>query len=124
MLDKVLGVGRGEVGDVRVDGDVGVGLVETGFGGDRFGGAVERVLIGEEGLSMEVGALDEVPVDDGELSNPSAGEEVGADTAQRPHSHDERVGCGEFGLAFGSDRAGPGLSCVALVVGVWGHGEV
>ena len=124
VLDEVFGVGGGEVGDVGVDGDVGVGGVEPRFGGDRLGDAIDRVLVGEEGLAVEVGAFDEVAVDDGELPDAGTGEEVGADAAERSDADDEGVGRGELGLSFGSDGAGAGLAGVAFVVGVGAHGEV
>ncbi len=77
MEDDALGVVAAKVGDDGFDLDLGIDFDEAVAGSLGFGALVLRVGIGEEGLAVEVRVFDEIAVDEGDLADACAGEQVG-----------------------------------------------
>ena len=73
--EEFVDVGGDQVGDVGKDGDRGVEEGDLAAGGLGFGEGVEGVGLVEEDLTLKVGGLDEVAVDEGEGSDAGAGEQ-------------------------------------------------
>jgi len=72
-VEEVGGVLGDEVGDVRVEVDAGVDAGEVAAGGFGLGKGGACVVFVEEHLALEVGGLDEIAVDEGEVSDAGAG---------------------------------------------------
>ena len=119
--EEIVDVGGDEVGDVGGDLDGGVGGEELAAGGFGFGEGVGGVLFVEEDLALEVGGLDEVAVDEGEVADAGAGEERGGGGAGGADADDGDVGAGEGRLAGLADAGEEDLAGVALgrVGGRW-----
>lgn len=92
--EEFVDVGGDEVGDVRVDGDVGVEEGDLASGGFGLGEGVAGVGFVEEDLALEVGWLDEVAVDEGEGADTGAGEEGGGGGSGGSDADDGDVGGG------------------------------
>jgi hypothetical protein len=130
-VEEIGGVGGDEVGDGRgdVDGGVDAGEVETGGFGFGEGGA--GVVFVEEHLALEVGGLDEVAVDEGEMAYAGAGEKAGCGCSGCADADDGDVGAAEellAGLADGGEEDLAGVTVLirdgiaSWVRGAWGVG--
>ena len=97
------------------DGGVDAGEVEAcGFGFGKGGACVGFV---EEHLALEVGGLDEVAIDEGEMADAGAGEEAGGCCSCGADADDGDVGVGEELLAGVADAGKEDLAGVAILVG-------
>ena len=114
--DEVGYVGWGEVTDACVDGDAGVKEGDVAAGCLSLGEGVAGVGFVEEDLSLEVGWLNEVAVDEGEGTDSGAGEERGRGRSHSPAAYDGDVGGGEALLAEGADAGEENLAGVAVVI--------
>ena len=113
--EEVGDVGGDEIGDVGGEGDGGVGGEEFAAGGFGLGQGVAGVLLVEEDLSLEVGGLDEVAVDEGEVADAGAGEQRGGGGTGGANADDGDVGAGEGLLAAVADAGKEDLAGVAGV---------
>ena len=111
-----------EVGDVGMDGDGGVEEGDLAAGGLGLGKRLEGVGFVEEDLTLEVGGLDEVSVDEGEGADAGAGEQRGCGCSGGSAADDGDVGCGEHLLAGGADSWEEDLTRIAVVGGDLGGG--
>jgi len=115
--EELVDVCGDEVGDVGVDSDVGVeegDLAASGFG---LGKGFACVCLVEEDLTLEVGGLDEVAINEGEGTDAGAGQEGGSGGSSGPDANDGDVGGGEELLAGGSDAWEENLPGVAFLAG-------
>ncbi len=99
VAEGLLGVGGGEVANEGIDGDFGVDVREAGSGGLGFGEGLTGVIFGEEGLALEIGPLDQVAVEDGEVADASSCELVGSGAAEGADADDEDAALGYSLLA-------------------------
>jgi len=74
--EQVLGIVGTEVCDNRVDVDLGVDDPKPLSGSDCLWTARTSVRVGIERLTVEIGDIDEIPIDDRELSYSRAGQEI------------------------------------------------
>ena len=88
-----LDVSRVDVGDDRLDGDLGIGRAEFFGRGDRLGKALAGVALVEEDLALEVGPLDDVAIDDSHAADAGADEGIGRRAAQCPAAADQARLC-------------------------------
>jgi hypothetical protein len=110
---------------VRGDVDGGVDAGEVAAGGFGFGEGGAGVVFVEEHLALEVGGLDEIAVDEGEMADAGAGEEAGGCCAGCADTDDGDVRMGEellagFAYAGKEDLAGVAV----LVTDRVGDGEI
>ncbi len=112
-------VGGDEIGDVSDDGDGGVDGEEFAAGGLGFGKGVGGVLFVEEDLTLEVGGLDEITVDKGDVADAGAGEERGGGSAGGTDADDGDAGVGEGLLAALADAREEDLAGVAVLERGW-----
>lgn len=108
-------VGGIGVGDDGVDVDVAVDAAELAGCGDRLGELVRDVLFVEEDLALEVAELDEVAVDETEVADPGADEDVGEDGSEGAGADDGDACRAEASLAVVADGV---ESCLAVVARV------
>ena len=114
-------VGRGEVGDVRVDGDGGVEAGDVTAGGLGLGEGFTGVGLVEEDLALEVGGFDEVAVDEGERAYASACEQRGGSRAHGSAADNGDMSGSQALLAGGANPGEEDLAGVAVGVG-YGRG--
>ncbi len=81
-----------------------------------LGEGVAGVGFVEEDLSLEVGGLDEVAVDEGKGADSGAGEERGRGRSHGPAAYDGNVGGGKALLAKRADAGEENLTGVAVVI--------
>ena len=120
---EFMDVGGDEVGNVGMDSDGGVEEGDLAAGGFGLGEGVAGVGLVEEDLTLEVGGLDEVAVDEGEGADAGAGEEGCGCGSGGSDADDGDVSRGEEVLASGSDAGEEDLAGVAVVIGVLRHGR-
>lgn len=111
-----------EIGGVRGDVNAGVDAREVearGFG-LRQGSA--SVVFVEEHLALEVGGLDEIAVDEGEMADAGAGEQAGGGGTGGTDADDNGVGVAEAFLAGLADAGKEDLAGVTVGVGDGGWG--
>jgi len=101
---------------VRGDVDGGVDAGEVAAGGFGFGEGSAGVVFVEEHLALEVGGLDEVAIDEGEVADPGARKEACGGGAGCADAHDSSVGVGEELLAGCADAGEEDLTGVAVLV--------
>ena len=111
------GVGWDEVGDGCVDADAGVDAGEVAAGGFGLGEGGAGIVFVEEHLALEVGGLDEVAVDEGEVADAGAGQQAGGGGSGGTDADDGDVGAGEEVLAGLADGGEEDLAGVAVGVG-------
>jgi hypothetical protein len=114
--EEFFDVGWDEVGDVGGDADGAVDAGEVEAGGFGFGEVGVGVGLVEEDLALEVGGLDEVAVDEGEVADAGAGEQAGGGGSGGPDADDGDVGVGEEVLAALADAGEEDLAGVAFAV--------
>lgn len=74
---KLFHIVRAEIGDNSENSDIAVDGAELSLGSDGFGKRGAGVLLVEQSLALEVGRLDEVAIDDGDLANSGPDKKVG-----------------------------------------------
>ena len=111
------GVCGDEVGDVGEDFDAGVDACEMEAGGFGFRESGAGVVFVEEHLALEVGGLDEVAIDEGEMTDAGAGEEAGRGGSGGTDADDGDAGAAEILLAGLTDAGEEDLAGVAFAVG-------
>lgn len=80
-----------EIRDDRVDGDLPIHLRKPAPGGFGLRECLLGIALGEERLSLEVGPLDDVAIDECEPADPRPGEQIGGNAPQRADPDDQRV---------------------------------
>ncbi len=110
-------VGGDEVGDDGFDLDGGVEGGDLAAGGFGFGEGGVGVGFVEEDLALEVGGLDEVAVDEGDVADAGAGEERGGCGSGGAYADDGDAGLAEQLLAGGADSGEENLAGVAVGIG-------
>ena len=76
IREQLRGVSRGQVGHNALDLDVGIDGAELPFGGDRFRQCVSGIGFVKESLSLQIGGLDKVTVQDSEAADSCADEQI------------------------------------------------
>ena len=107
-------VGRGQIGDVGCDSGFGVDLGEAAAGSFGLGQGFSGVLFGEEHLTLEVGGLDEVAVDDGEVADAGPREQTGGSGSGGSAADEGNVSGGELLLASDTDGRKKTLPGIAI----------
>lgn len=107
---------------MRVDLDAGVDACEVTAGGLGFGKGCAGVVFVEEHLALQVGGLDEVAIDEGEVADAGACEEACGGCAGCAYTNDGDVRLAKQLLTGFTDASEEDLTGVALAVGD-GEGE-
>src|SRR5262249_37677255 len=114
--DQLLNVRRVDVGDYRLDGDLGVDAAQLLGRGDSFWQIAREVVLVEEHLALEVAELEVVAVDDAEVPHAGADEHVGEHGAEGAAAHEQRARGAQAGLAGLANAGEEYLPGVALQV--------
>ena len=104
--------------DDGIDLDGGVEGGDLAAGGFRLGQGGEGVGLVEEDLALEVGGLDEVAVDEGEVADAGAGEQRGGGGSGGADADNGDACFGEQALALRADAGEEDLPGVAVCKGV------
>ncbi len=92
---ELVDISRDKVGDVGDYGDGGVEECDLAAGGFSLGQGLEGVRLVEQDLTLEIGRLNEVAVDEGKGSDAGAGEERCCCGSSCSATDDGDVGGGE-----------------------------
>jgi hypothetical protein len=90
--EKFLHVAGMEVGHDTLDGNGRIDGVEFAFGGDGFREGIARVGFIEEDLTLQVGRLDEVTIDDAEAADAGTDKEICGRGTDRAATHNDGAG--------------------------------
>src|SRR5215469_308040 len=105
--NELLGVTGYEVGDIRLDDDIGVCSREPPHGSDSFGQALFGVSFLEDNLPLQIVKFDVVTIDDAQLPDPSPDQErrehaAGRATADQSNARRTQVSLAFF--AYGGEK--------------------
>ena len=121
--DEVVDVVGGQAQVVGVDVDVGVERAQGQASGVDLG--LSDAVVCVEDLSLEVGAVDEVAVDEGEVSDASGCEVEGGGGAEAAGAEEKDAGVEEGALSLFADLRDEEVSAVAgALIGAQGCGDV
>jgi len=110
--EQVRGVARTEVGDDAFHGNTGIDGAEPAFGGNGFGEGGEGVGFVKEGLALKIRGLDKIAIDNTQLSDAGAHQEICGGGAYRAASDNDSAGGEQPPLAI---LANPGEENLARV---------
>ena len=108
-------IGRAEVGDDPFHSDAGIDGAQLLLRGNRFGQGFLGVGFIEEGLTLQVGRLDEIAVNDSQLTDASADQKTGCGSSNRTATDDDRTGGKQPFLAFRTDPGEKHLARIFLL---------
>lgn len=102
-LEQFGGVARVEIGDDSLDGNGGIDGFEFALGGDGFGEGIAGVGLVEESLTLEIGRLDEIAIEDSNAADAGADQQAGRGGANSSAANDYGAGGEEALLALESE---------------------
>jgi hypothetical protein len=114
--EEIGGVVGDEVGDVRGDLDAGVDAGEVAAGGFGFGESGAGVVFVEEHLALQVGRLDEIAIDEGEVADARARKKPCGGRAGCAYTNDGDVRMAKELLSSFTDAREEDLTGVTLAV--------
>lgn len=113
-LEEVFDVGCVEIDGEGFDGDFAIEEGDFGGGGGGFGALFAGMLFVKKPLPLEVGPLDDITVEDLEVSNTGPGESAGLEGAESTAPNNRNLRCGQARLAFSTKWREADLPRVAV----------
>jgi hypothetical protein len=116
--EKFFNVIRAEIGDQAFNGNGGVDGVEFAFSGDGFGESVASVGFVEERLTLKIGRLDEIAINDSNAANAGTDEKICGGRADGAAADDGGAGGEQTLLALRTDARKKDLAGVFFLESV------
>ncbi len=105
VTEKGFGIARAEIGDDAFDGYGRIDRAKLALRGNGLGQNIEGVGFIEEGLTLQVRGLDEIAIDDSEVADAGANEQIGSGSADSAATDDGRPRGEQPLLPFRADPA-------------------
>lgn len=119
--EKLFGILRPEIGDDTPHGDAGIDGEQLALGGNGFWKSLASIRLVKESLALEIGRLDEIPVNDFDGPDTGTNKKVCGSSAYGATTNDGGARSQQPLLAFGPDSGEEHLSGVFFLERI-GHG--